>query len=385
MRHVFGVLGVIAATILLCVSAAMNWQFGFSLGKTPFDSHIFGAASIAADGMKALMPFFIFAAFRNRNWSQALGGSALWAVCIIYAMTSALGFSALNRSDTSGTRAAHVAQYKDLRAEMDHIKQQQAELKKHRPVGTVAAEIEALKQDFRWTRSRQCSDATLDDSRELCTKFYMLKSELAAAKKDEVLGQSKAKVQQKLAAMEGGGGVKEADPQAAFISKFLNIDISMVESGMTILVMLLVELGSSLGLYVSTSTWRMHEHIQIPKPQQPRVVEIIDPTPTPRYQPQVHVQPVTQLALPKSDIETYFETRIRQDDGASVTALSLYDDYCEWCEIAQRQPVGLPIFSRQLTELGVQKAKIAGKIRYIGIRIGSIEDDEDRAGFAAVS
>ena len=87
MRHVFGVVGCIAALILLCVSAAMNWQFGFSLGKTEFDSHIFGAASVAADGMKALMPFFIFAAWRNRNWSQALGGTALWAVCILYALT----------------------------------------------------------------------------------------------------------------------------------------------------------------------------------------------------------------------------------------------------------------------------------------------------------
>jgi hypothetical protein len=383
MRHVFGVLGVIAATILLCVSAAMNWQFGFSLGKTPFDSHIFGAASIAADGMKALMPFFIFSAFRNRNWSQALGGSALWAVCIIYAMASALGFSALNRSDTSGTRAAYVAQYKDLRNEMGRITQQQSWLKKHRSAGAVSAEIEAIKQNYRWTTSVGCTDVTLPESRELCTQYHKLNAELAAAKQDNVLQQRKNEVNRKLAAMESGGGVKEADPQAAIISNLSGMDISKVETGMTILVMLLVELGSSLGLYVSTSTWRIHEHVQMPKPEQPKVVEIVPPTP--RYQPQIHVQPVTQLALPKSDIETYFETRIRQDDGASVTALSLYDDYCEWCEVAQRQPVGLPIFSRQLTELGVQKAKIAGKIRYIGIRIGSIEDDEDRAGFAAVS
>ena len=87
MRHVFGVFGCIAALILLGVSAAMNWQFGHSLGKTPFDAHVFGAASVAADCMKALMPFFIFGAIRNRNWSQALGGAALWSVCIVFALT----------------------------------------------------------------------------------------------------------------------------------------------------------------------------------------------------------------------------------------------------------------------------------------------------------
>jgi hypothetical protein len=158
--------------------------------------------------------------------------------------------------------------------------------------------------------------------------------------------------------------------------------MSQVELGMTILVTLLVELGSSLGLFVSTSTWRMHEQLKRPPAPEPvKVVEIIQPP------VQIRPQLVQQapLALPKSDIEIYFEDRIRQDDGASVTALALYDNYCEWCETTARQPVGLPIFSRQLTDLGVQKAKIAGKIRYIGIRMTGTAEDEDNEGIAAVS
>ncbi len=71
MRHALGVLGVLAAGVLLAVSAAMNWRFGFSLGRTEFDGQIYGAASAAADCMKALVPFFFFAAIRNRMWSQA--------------------------------------------------------------------------------------------------------------------------------------------------------------------------------------------------------------------------------------------------------------------------------------------------------------------------
>lgn len=57
MRHVLGVLGVLAAGVLLAVSAAMNWRFGFSLGRTELDGEIYGAASAAADCMKALVPF----------------------------------------------------------------------------------------------------------------------------------------------------------------------------------------------------------------------------------------------------------------------------------------------------------------------------------------
>jgi hypothetical protein len=388
MRHVFGVVGVAAALILLGVSAAMNWQFGYSLGKTPFDSQVFGAASIAADCMKALMPFFIFSAWRNRNYPQAAGASALWAVCIVYAMTSALGFAATNRSDTTSTRAVQAEKYEDLRTELIRITQQQAELPKHRPLGAIQSEIDALKQNFRWTSSQGCTNATIDESRELCKQIYTLSAEQDNAKKDEVFQTRADELRSKVAGMQsnGRGPVKVADPQAKIISDLSGIDISKIEMVMTILVTMLVELGSSLGLYVATSTWRI-EAGRLPLPEQPKIVEIIRPAPpAPLEMPMPLPPQIHQLAPPsKSDIEVYFDTRIRQDDGASVTALALYDNYCDWCETMQRTPVGLPIFSRQLTDLGVQKAKIAGKIRYIGIRIGGYEEEEDGSDLAAVS
>jgi hypothetical protein len=179
--------------------------------------------------------------------------------------------------------------------------------------------------------------------------------------------------------MDGGAAVKVADPQAEMLSKLFGLDISRIDLAMTILITALVELGSSLGLYVSTSTWRMHDLARKPAPEPVKVVEIVRPMPAP-----IIPEPA-QLAAPKTDIEQYFDERIRQDDGSSVTALALYDNYCEWCEANKRQPVGLPIFSRQLTDLGVQKAKIAGKIRYIGIRIAGGIDEDDGHDMAAVS
>ncbi len=380
MRHVFGAVGVLAALILLSVSAAMIWQFGYSLGKTEFDSHILGAASIAADGMKALMPFFIFSAWRQRNYPQAMGAAALWAVCIIYAMTSALGFAALNRSDTSGARAVQHEKYEDLRTELTRLSQQQSWLEKHRPVGTVQSDIEAAKQNYRWTSSEGCTNATVDKSREFCENYHKLGAELAVAKQADALAKRADEVRAKLAGVTANGTVaKVADPQAEMLSSIFGLDITRIDVAMTLLITALVELGSSLGLYVSTSIWRMQEIARrpAPAPEPAKVVEILQP-----------MVPMTisagAIAAPKSDIEYYFEERIKQDDGSSVTALALYDNYCQWCEAGRKQPVGLPIFSRQLTDLGVQKAKIAGKIRYIGVRIagGYEEDDVD---IAAVS
>ena len=384
MRHVFGAVGVIAALILLSVSAAMNWQFGYSLGKTEFDSHILGAASIAADCMKALMPFFIFSAWRQRNYPQALGATALWAVCIVYAMTSAIGFASQNRSDTTGARAIQHEKYEDLRAELTRINQQQSWLEKHRPAGTVQAEIDGAKQNYRWTSSEGCTNATVDKSREFCENYHKLVAEYEVAKRADMLAKQGNDVLARLAAMDSSKIAKVADPQAEILSLLSGLDISRIDVMMTILITALVELGSSLGLYVSTSTWRMQELARRPASEPVKVVEIIRPAAAVAVPVAAAPEPA-QLAAPKTDIEQYFDDRIRQDDGSSVTALALYDNYCEWCETNRKQPVGLPIFSRQLTDLGVQKAKIAGKIRYIGIRIAGGVEEDDGADVAAVS
>ena len=133
-RHFLGVLGVIAAGILLAVSAAMNYRFGFSLGKTAMDGQIYGLASAAADCFKALVPFFLFAAIRNRMWSQAAAAAVVWTVVTGYSMTSALGHAALNRLDTTGQRAVEANTYKDTRAEAKRAQEQLAWIPQHRPV-----------------------------------------------------------------------------------------------------------------------------------------------------------------------------------------------------------------------------------------------------------
>jgi hypothetical protein len=57
----------------------------------------------------------------------------------------------------------------------------------------------------------------------------------------------------------------------------------------------------------------------------------------------------------------------------------LYEDYCEWCEDLKKEPLALPTFGREFGELGVQKAKIAGRVRYIGIALKSgMEHEEDK-------
>jgi phage/plasmid-associated DNA primase len=89
--------------------------------------------------------------------------------------------------------------------------------------------------------------------------------------------------------------------------------------------------------------------------------------------------PAQRLIAPETDVERFYKERIETQDGSSLTATSLYEDYCAWCEDQQKEPLALPTFGREFGELGVQKARIAGRVRYIGIALksaGELEEDK---------
>ena len=181
MRHVLGVLGVLAAGVLLAVSAAMNWRFGFSLGRSEMDGQIYGAASAAADCLKALVPFFFFAAVRNRVWSQVAASALVWVVVTAYSMTSALGHAALNRFDSTGHRAQEAQTYQDLRTDLKRAEEQAGWIPQHRPFEAVQSEIDGLKMQKGWQWSDGCKNVSSKSDRTFCQKYQALNSELASA------------------------------------------------------------------------------------------------------------------------------------------------------------------------------------------------------------
>ena len=261
-RHFLGVLGVIAAGVLLAVSAAMNYRFGFSLGKTAMDGQIYGLASAAADCFKALVPFFLFAAIRNRMWSQAAAAAAVvWTVVTGYSMTSALGHAALNRLDTTGQRAVEANTYKDTRAEAKRAQEQLAWIPQHRPVQTVQADISGIKDQRLWKTTSGCADVTGKATRDFCQQFHRLSAELGSAQQAEKLEARIAELNGKLAGASGGTVMAEADPQASVLAKLTGLDIASVQTALTIFVALLIEIGSAFGMYVAFAYWRLADQV----------------------------------------------------------------------------------------------------------------------------
>jgi hypothetical protein len=409
-RHALGVLGVVAAGILLAVSAAMNYRFGFSLGKTALDGQIYGAASAAADCFKALVPFFLFAAIRNRMWSQAFAAALVWAVVTSYSMTSALGHAALNRLDTTGQRAVEAANYKDLRADSKRAQDQLNWIPAHRPAETVSAELNVLKAQRLWMVTRECTEVTGKSAREFCQQFHKLNAEYASGLQSQKLESRVAEIGAKLAKTAGGTVMAEADPQASVLARITGLEIDKVQTALTIFVALLIEIGSAFGMYVAFAYWRINDSVaeKTPAPQA-KVADAAAPAATvapieeaaraaaspveevaegPAAEPlaasideQAAVAPPAPRRLnandnrlprgvPDSDVQRFYRERVvAASESSSLTSTELYEEYCRWCEDNEKEPFAHPRVTREIGELGVKKERIGKRTRYFGIAL----------------
>jgi hypothetical protein len=394
MRHALGVLGVLAAGVLLAVSAAMNYRFGYSLGKTEFDGVIYGSASAAADCMKALVPFFFFSALKNKMWSQVAASAVVWVVVTAYAMTSALGHAAGSRDHQSGQRVADAQSYKDLRSELKRANDQLAWIPQHRPAATVQAELDGMKNRREWGWTNGCTVMNGKAQRDFCQQVHSLNAEGASAQQADKLSTTAAELTRRIA-QSNGAGTGEADPQAAALLALAKkvmpaLTIEDIQTSMSVFVALLLEIGSGFGMYIAFSQWRLYDREAPAAPAMATVMAATEPVvvqavsvpaiaaPKPRVASANDNKTAQRIVAPETNIQRYYKERVDGHDGSSVTFSDMYADYCNWCDELQKEPIAQPGFGREFGELGVEKAKIAGRVRYLHVKLRSgLGQEED--------
>src|SRR5262249_207810 len=151
-------------------------------------------------------------------------------------------------------------------------------------------------------------------------------------------------------------------------------------------------------MYVAFSQWRLHERHAPAAPKMATVSTAAAAVAAPSISSQaVAIQkprsgandnksaPPQRLVAPENDVEPFYKQKIEIQDGSSVTATQLYEDYCAWCEAKNKEPLALPTFGREFGELGVKKERIAGRVRYIGIALKSGMDLEEDKKLPALS
>jgi hypothetical protein len=117
-RIVIARAGALVALGFLCTSAIANYLFGASLGRTVWESRLYGVVGVLAVAMNALAPFFLSWSWSAARKTLTVSVAALWALCLIYSTTSALGFAAQNRETTARTQQITNDAYDDTRREL---------------------------------------------------------------------------------------------------------------------------------------------------------------------------------------------------------------------------------------------------------------------------
>lgn len=402
MRFLLSLLGVLAALIMLAVSGSMNYLFMSSFGKTAIEAQAFGGASAAADMLKAMLPFWISWALRDRRIFFVAIGSSVFVFFTAFSFASALGFAADNRGAMSGSREGLNANHASVVKDISEVSAKRTRLPVHRASSVVEHELQRLKQNRRWSSTKQCADgqATASKSRIFCGQYFTMRAELAAAIEDTRLSSKLETLKSEARALQKAGAGKDVDPQVSILSRLLGQDRGFIRNTMIVVVAALVEIGSSLGLFLATGhsdIFKKRGRKTTPSQvEQSPVQSGAKPAPAKRLGSGVAVsggQGITgqgprgvaalvrdtkaESAKMMGDIEDYCLERLQPAANGGLTLPELFRDYESWCAQgdlgAARQGDFAADFERIADQVGIDKnGALYEGVTLVGAKIAQI-------------
>lgn len=241
--------GFLFAGALLGISATMNWHFGTTLGKGEVEQQLFGVASLAVDGLKAILPLFVILLWSASHRLMATVTLVLWLLCFSWSMASAIGFSATSRETASSGREREITLRHSAATREAELRSKLAALPAHRASSVVQSELETVDIPVPvMQRTHNCTDLTREDSRQICQPALRLRRELAVAEQAKGLERELKEVEAALRATAGAMAV--ADPQVHTLSNLTTLSVEQIKVGLAVLIAVLVELASAFGFTV---------------------------------------------------------------------------------------------------------------------------------------
>lgn len=370
MRWILGLCGIVTSAFFLVVSGVMNWRFGYMLGHTELDAQLFAAMSASADGLKALIPFFGYVAWRQRMYLPGLVCALVWGVCTAYSFTSGFGFGAANRAYTASKKQSEIIAAANLQSDRDRLLNKLESLPKHRPAPAVQEEIKAAEQNYRWQSSESCTNATAWKSRNFCTSYLELTAEYATASEAKKIEQRLAEINARLNNLGNKVAAQSADPQVAELSRLLGFNKANINTSLVLLVAALAELGSGLGFFITFAYFRaagIENQVEKAEKQRLKTQMTRNEALLAELQPTKELLEHTPFTAPQVLVAAFIKDRIVPDPGGDIVARELYEDFCAWCELRGAPGMTAARFGREVSEK-MEKAKIGGRIRYLGVK-----------------
>ena len=376
MRFILSTLAVLAALVLISVSGAMNFLFMQGMGKDETESLVLGAASVAIDIFKAILPILIWWSYRESRFGFMTTAVVMFAIFTAFSLTSAIGFSATNRGYVSGIREGANAQLAAVAADIEAETAKLQALAKHRPAPILEQQINRVRTDRLWSRTRQCTDATRKRSRAFCDGYFSLKSELETAVLAARIELRLKELKRSETRLKKSGAGTDTDPQVTVLARLSGNDESSVRTALIIFIAALLEFGSGLGLWMATG----HSEI-FRRRVSARQLKTAhhDPIMSAETIHAAAIEAVPIQSLPAAsdaderqnqiiDIENYLIERIRPADEGRLTMDDLFADYQSWMAVLRKSEATQDLFEtvveKVMAEVGVQTDGPA----FLGIR-----------------
>lgn len=351
MRALVSAIGVLVALGFMTLSAAINWRYGLSLGRDATDQTIYAALSVLCDIAKALSPFFCWWAIERRRPFQAVISGLFWAACTIYSLSSAAGFVELNTTTQAGKVSSGRDESAELEASSQRKRQQLERLGTVTPAGVLTTRVNGLHTDARWASTKFCTDMRSRQDKSFCDELVGLVGEREKAEASERLESEIATVRARLNQLGATSQSKSADPRVGLVTRLFRSEQSKVQLFFSLLFVVVLEIGSGLGLFIATS------HGQLSTRPRTEVGE-----------PETGHEKET---LPHGNVAKFARACLVGKEDATIGSAELYGHYRAWCSPKNMSALDLRCFAKSFTQLatliGVTITDNNGELVFSGI------------------
>jgi hypothetical protein len=354
MRKVLTILGGAVALCLAVISIGANTMFGSLLTGS-------------LDVLKTLLPLIAAAAFLAAARTKGIVALATFAVLTVLSLTASIGLYATTKSETVSDAKAARAKYANAVAARYKAQADLEALGSVRAAGDIAADIGALKRDFRYDRSKQCTDATATDSRELCASLDQLAGEAQKAAEFKRLSQVLAAARVKVDQLDVGAAMKAIDPQAEQLAKLVSVAVPVtpenVRTALALLIAVLVEIGAGLGPWLVAPVPAARHTKTDEKSPLPAAATAAEPAPDPVMPPAPGGEAGDDL------LARWASTALVRRRGAYLPAREARASFEAWCAAEDADPLNPTAFGKAMRAAGHKGCKIGGSMRYEGIAL----------------
>ena len=231
-----------------------------------------------------------------------------WLACTAYSLSSAAGFVEMNTTTQAGTVSSNRNEYVELEALSLRKRQQLEKLGAVAPAGVLTTRIKALRDDARWAMTKLCSEIRTRPDKAFCDEIAGVTLDREKAEAAERLEGEIGTARTRLNQLSASAQSKTADPRVGLVTRLFQSEQSRVQLILSLLFVIVLELGSGLGLFIATS------HGQLSKMQ--------TTTARPAAEPK---------SLPVGNVAKFARSCLTGKPGAAIGAAALYACYQGWC------------------------------------------------------